>query len=99
MKIPGDLKLILDDLKVCGRREFQVLLKLRHNYQHIKDAQAKAEHRANRKTVEVTEKTEEEKEAELDKELDATIARIDAAKKAKAKKDRVSAQKSELRKK
>ena len=32
LKPPKELKLICDDLKVCGRREFSDLLKLRYKY-------------------------------------------------------------------
>lgn len=55
LKAPSDLTEMCDDLKVCGRREFQELLKLRYKYQvslerkkmAIKDAK-KAEEEANK---------------------------------------------------
>jgi len=33
LKPPVDLELIISDIKVVGRREFQLLLRLRHKYQ------------------------------------------------------------------
>ena len=42
MKIPVDLQLICDDLKVCGRREMSILIKLRHKYQEVIKKQNKA---------------------------------------------------------
>lgn len=35
MKVPDDMQIICDDLKVCGRREMGILIKLRHKYQSI----------------------------------------------------------------
>lgn len=37
IKIADDFALICDDVKVCGRREFAMLLKVRHKYQDRRD--------------------------------------------------------------
>jgi hypothetical protein len=45
LKVPEDFGVILNDLKLCGRREFQNLLRIHHKYQNIvrneKNAQEK----------------------------------------------------------
>lgn len=33
MKTPTDLQAMCDDLKLCGRREYSHLIRLRHKYQ------------------------------------------------------------------
>ena len=101
LKAPSDLEFICQDLKVCGRREFQELLKLRYKYvvsierkkQAIKDAK-KAEEEANK-----PEMTQEELEAMVDKELDETIKRVEKEKKKALKKERIKDQKQDIRKK
>lgn len=35
LKVPDDFESMLSDLKVCGRREFQNLLRIHHKYQNI----------------------------------------------------------------
>lgn len=90
LKVPSDLKEMCEDLKVCGRREFQELLKLRYKYQvaverkkaAIKDAK-RAEEEANK-----PEMTQEELEAMVDKELDETIKRVEREKKKAEKKEK-----------
>ena len=42
MKVPSDLQQICEDLKVCGRREMGILIKLRHKYQTVVEKMAKA---------------------------------------------------------
>jgi len=32
MKPPADLQMICDDVKVCGRREMGILIKMRHKF-------------------------------------------------------------------
>lgn len=101
LKGPSDLEFIIQDLKVCGRREFQELLKLRYKYHvsierkkvAIKEAQ-KAEDDANR-----PEMTQEELEAMVDKELDETIKRVEKEKKKALKKEREKESKQDIRKK
>ena len=64
-KVPGDLETLIGDLKLCGRREFQHLLRFRLNYQNLVKKEEREARLANKpKKVEV-EKTEEEQEAEL----------------------------------
>ena len=41
MKLPIDLQQICDDLKVCGRREMGILIRLRHKYHSVLEKQAK----------------------------------------------------------
>ena len=101
LKAPSDLTFMCEDLKVCGRREFQELLKLRYKYQvslerkkmAIKDAK-RAEEEANK-----PEMTQEELEALVDKELDNTIKRVEREKKKAEKKEKVKEQKQDIRKK
>ena len=42
MKLPDDLKMICEDLKLCGRREYSVLIRLRHKYATIQKNAKKA---------------------------------------------------------
>jgi len=42
MKPPVDFAQICDDLKVCGRREFGILIKMRHKFQNLLAKAAKA---------------------------------------------------------
>lgn len=99
LKCPSDLKIIVEDLKVAGRREYSVLLKLK--YAHDLDIQNKrrAINDAKREAIPVVEKTEEELEAEVDKELEATIAKVEREKKRQAKKARERDAKQDMRKK
>lgn len=95
IKAPKELDIISQDLKVLGRREFQHLLRMRHQYQFLLKKQERAAKEASRPQKEEREKTEEELEAELEKELDATISRMDAEKKRKEKKERLVNKKTE----
>lgn len=98
LKPPVDLQIICDDLKVCGRREMGILIKLRHKYKNIiADAEkavadvAKAERDAA--------KEPEDEDDRIDRELEETMKRMEREKKKQAKKEKVLADKSELRKK
>lgn len=77
LKGPHDLDDIVTDLKVCGRREFSELLKLRHTYNTQIEKKQKEINAAKRALIPVKEKTQEELEAEVDKELDETIKRVE----------------------
>jgi len=35
MKPPADLQAICDDIKVCGRREMSLLIRMRHKFQEL----------------------------------------------------------------
>jgi len=99
-KVPGDLDSICSDLKVCGRREFSELLKLRLKYVHNIEKANKEEKEKNwQANHPVVEKTQEQLEAEVDKELEDTIARVERTKKREAKKEREREQKQDMRKK
>jgi len=98
MKIPVDLQLICDDLKVCGRREMSILIKLRHKYQEVIKKQNKAvtdEAKAEKDAA----KEPEDEDDRIDRELEETMKRMERDKKKAAKKEKVLQDKSELRKK
>jgi len=48
IKLPKELDIICDDLKLCGRKEFSDLLKVRYQYNVEKGRKAKEEKEANR---------------------------------------------------
>jgi hypothetical protein len=77
-KKPAELELICEDLKVCGRKEFSDLLKMRHVYNVSIDKKIKEIDEAKKAAIPVPEKTEEELEAEVDKELDRVLAKVEA---------------------
>ena len=98
LKPPDDLQTICDDLKLCGRREFAVLIRLRHKYLMIQQRAKKAvedEEAAKAKLDEVP----EDEEAKIDRELEETMLRIAKEKKRVAKKEKIAKDKTELRKK
>lgn len=101
MKPPTDLKEMCDDLKVCGRREFSHLVRLRHKYQYLEDSKAKKVEQEERKLKKEQEQAENEmdEDAKIDAELEKTMQRIEKEKKRLAKKERTAALKSDLRKK
>lgn len=99
LKPPKDLQFMIDDIKNCGRRDMQHLLRLRHKYKQLmykidQDAKEAARPEKVDKVL-----TEEEEQAELDKELDKQLAHLERSKKRQAKKDHEENKKSELRKK
>lgn len=96
IKYAKDLEGMCSDLKVCGRREFSELLKLRYKYNVEKERAAK-EAKASQKVE--REKTQEDLEEELDRELDETIRRVEKEKKKQMKKDREREAKQDIRKK
>ena len=71
LKPPEDLKELCDDLKVCGKRELNLLLRLRHKYQVVRQRETialqKAEEEANAVKVEID--TDDELDAELEKTI------------------------------
>lgn len=98
MKPPSDFAQICEDLKVCGRREFGLLIRMRHKFQTLLAKAAKAqadEEAAKKKELEGS----EDEDAKIDRELEETMKRIEKQKKRAAKKEKVAADKSELRKK
>ena len=98
IKAPKELDIICQDLKVCGRREFSDLLKLRYKYNVEKDRQKKAL-KAQEEDENNEELTNEQLEQLVDKELDDTLKRVEREKKKQAKKERERDAKQELRKK
>lgn len=96
MKVPADLALMCEDLKVCGRREFAHLIRLRHKYQAIIARLAK---QADQEESKQAAPTEEDAEAEIERALQETMQRVEKEKKRQAKKEKVAKDKSELRKK
>mmetsp|Transcript_46789 Transcript_46789/g.61895 ORF Transcript_46789/g.61895 Transcript_46789/m.61895 type:complete len:360 (+) Transcript_46789:884-1963(+) len=98
MKLPVDLQAICDDLKVCGRREMGILIRLRHKYQAVLEKKAKEVADAEKAEREAAKEPEDE-DAKIDRELEETMKRIAKEKKRQAKKEKVQADKSELRKK
>lgn len=88
-------------MKVCGRREFSDMLKLRLNYVNAIESKNRSENE--RKKAEALAakgpKTEEELQAEVDRELEETIARMEKQKKRQAKKQREMEQKMDTKKK
>lgn len=99
MKPPSDLDQMCEDLKVCGRREFSHLVRLRHKYQYLEESKARAVEAEERKAKKEIEEAEVDEDAKIDAELEKTMLRIEKEKKRLAKKERINAQKSDLRKK
>lgn len=101
MKQPKDLEIICEDIKVCGRREYSDLLKLRLVYVNTIDAKNRSENDKIKAELKAAKgpQTEEELQAEVDKELERTITRIDKQKKRQAKKLRELEQKQDYKKK
>lgn len=89
IKFTNDLEAICSDIKVCGRKEFSDLLKLKYNY-GVKIGRAAKDEKALRQAEEgIKELTQEEIEAQVDKELEDTLKRVDREKKRQLKKERV----------
>jgi hypothetical protein len=97
LKVPDDFELILSDLKVLGRREYQNLLRIHHKYQNIIRNTKQDQDRKVREESKIAEP--EDPDAELDRQLEATLLRIEKEKKRQAKKERILKAKSDLRKK
>jgi hypothetical protein len=87
LKPPKDLPFMIGDIKNCGRRDMQHLLRLRHKYKILMHTIDQAAKDAARPAKEEKVLTEAEEEAELDKELDKQLAHLDREKKRQAKKD------------
>jgi hypothetical protein len=87
LKPPVDLPNMIGDIKNCGRRDMQHLLRLRHKYKIVMHGIDQAAKEAARPVKEDKPLTEAEEEAELDKELDKQLAHLDREKKRQAKKD------------
>lgn len=100
-KKPKDLEHICLDLKLCGRKEFSDLLKMRLVYINAIELKNKSENEKKRQEVRDARppKTDEELQADVDKELENTIARMEKQKKRQAKKIRELEQKQDTRKK
>ena len=92
------MQTICDDLKVCGRREMAILIKLRHKYQNICQKIAKQAADDEAAQNEAAKEPEDEDER-IDRELEETMKRMEREKKRQAKKEKVLTDKSELRKK
>jgi hypothetical protein len=80
MKPPEDLQLICDDLKVCGRREMGLLIKMRHKYQTITEKIVKAAADEEAAKIKAQEESEDE-DAKIDRELEETMKRMEKDKK------------------
>lgn len=98
MKTPDDLQIICDDLKVCGRREMGLLIKMRHKYQQITEKIVKAAADEEAAIKKANEEPEDE-DAKIDRELEETMKRMERDKKRQAKKEKIASDKTELRKK
>jgi len=98
IKAPKDLDTICQDLKVCGRREFSDLLKLRYKYNVENDRKKKAL-KAQEEDGNKEELTNEQLEQLVDKELEDTLKRVAREKKKQAKKEREREAKQDIRKK
>ena len=96
MKPPVELEEICQDVKVCGRRELFALLKFRHKYQHLVDADRKKQ-KGKEAAEPKKELNAEELEAEEDKALEETIARVEKEKRKQEKKERERKSKAEFR--
>ena len=96
--MPGDLQIICDDLKVCGRREMGLLIRLRHKYQMLLGRAQKALADEESAKIKAAEDPEDE-DTKIDRELEETMKRMEKEKKRAAKKEKILADKSELRKK
>jgi len=101
MKGKIDFKTICDDLKVCGRKEFSDLLRLRLLFNASISNENRIANEKKRADIEAAKppKTEEELEAEVDKELEQTMQKFEKMKKRAAKKQREIEAKQEIRKK
>ena len=75
------------------------MLKYKYKYTKMLEAEKRADKQANQALIEVKPLTEEEMEAQIDKELDETIKRVEKDKKRQLKRERVKAQKNDIRKK
>jgi AdoMet-dependent rRNA methyltransferase SPB1 len=95
---PEDLSILCQDIKVCGRRELQNLLKYRYKYTKMLEAEKRAD-KANAPKEEPKVLTEEELEAQIDKELEETIRRVEKDKKRAEKRERVKEKKNDIKKK
>jgi len=98
MKPPADLQIICDDVKVCGRREMGLLIRMRHKFQDLLKKAKRAVKDAEIAKAKELEGPEDE-DAKIDRELEETMKRIAMDKRRAAKKEKVLADKSELRKK
>ena len=96
--MPADFQMICDDLKVCGRREMGLLIKLRHKYEAIRQREQKQEADEEKAKADALKEPEDE-DAKIDRELEETMKRMEKEKKRLAKKEKISHDKSELRKK
>lgn len=99
LKPPKELKLICDDIKLCGRKEFSDLLKLKYKYTTEKERKKKDDKDAAKALEPAKEMTTEQLEAMVDKELDDTLSRMERDKKKQAKKLRENELKQDHRKK
>ena len=88
MKPPGDLQLICDDLKVGGRREYGLLIRMRHKYQMILSKAVKAQADSEKAKLKEAE-GEEDEDAKIDRQLEETMKRMEKEKKRVAKKEKV----------
>ena len=80
--------MMCDDIKVCGRREFALLIRLRHKYQLILSRKARSaaeEEAAKAKAL----KEPEDEDAKIDRELEETMQRMEKDKRRAAKKLKV----------
>ena len=96
---PAELELICADLKVCGRKEFSDLLKMRHSYNVNIDKKIKEIDEARKGYIPVAVKTEEQLEAGVDRELDKVLAKVEAKKKRDLKKKKEEDAKQDYRNK
>ena len=101
VKLPSDMDTICEDIRVCGRREYSELLRIRLKYIHKIESKNKEEKAKIRqeKIQNAPPKTQEELEEEVDKELEATIQRVQKMKKREAKKEREREAKQDVRNK
>lgn len=91
---------MLQDIKVLGRREAGILLRMNHKYQNILNDVKIAQNKKTKALEEEAKALESvDEDAELDKQLEATLHRIQREKKRAEKKERVLKAKSDLRKK
>lgn len=99
-KVPEDFEEMLQDIKVLGRREAGILLRMNHKYQNILNDVKVAEDKKTKALEEEAKALEPvDEDALLDQQLEATLHRIQREKKRVEKKERVLKAKSDLRKK
>ena len=99
-KVPEDFEEMLQDIKVLGRREAGILLRMNHKYQNILNDVKVAEDKKTKALEEEAKALEQvDEDALLDQQLEATLHRIQREKKRVEKKERVLKAKSDLRKK